>query len=161
MAKVVIGVMGPGNEATTSDKEVAFKLGKLIAKEGWVLLTGGRNKGVMDAASEGAKSAGGLVIGILPTGDRSTFSQHLDIEIITEMKSARNNINVLSSNVVVACGMGAGTASEAAMAIKANKQIVLIDQDETSKKFFQKIGGHLVSFVNNPEDVIESIKKLL
>jgi hypothetical protein len=161
MAKIVIGVMGPGAEATKSDEETAYQIGKLIAKEDWVLLSGGRNDGVMDAVSKGAKSVNGLVVGILPTGDRDTFSEYLDIEIITEMKSARNNINVLSSNVVVACGMGAGTASEVAMAIKANKKIILINQDETSKKFFEKIGKDLITFVDKPEEVIVEIKKLL
>ncbi len=152
--------MGPGLGATEKDIKVAFELGKLIAKESWVLLSGGRNEGVMDAVSKGAKNAGGLVIGILPTGDRSTFSEYLDIEIITEMKSARNNINVLSSKVVVGCGMESGTASEIAMAIKAKKHIVLINQDETSKKFFEKIGKDLVTFVTQPEEVIVAIKKL-
>jgi len=161
MSKIIIGVTGPGLGASKTDTEVAFQIGKLIAQEGWVLLTGGRNQGVMDAASKGAKGVGGLTVGILPTADRKTFSRHVDIEIITEMKSARNNINVLSSQVVVVCGMGAGTASEAAMAIKANKSVVLINQDETSRQFFQNIGGKQVTFVDTPEEVIEEVKRLL
>ena len=63
MRKVIIGVMGPGDRATAVDLENAYQLGKLIAKEGWALLTGGRKAGVMDAASKGAKAAGGLTIG--------------------------------------------------------------------------------------------------
>lgn len=50
MRKIVIGVMGPGDNATPSDLQNAYELGKSIAQEGWVLLTGGRNVGVMDAA---------------------------------------------------------------------------------------------------------------
>jgi len=42
-----------------------------------VLLTGGRNVGVMDAASLGAKAANGLTIGILPTDDTSAMSKRL------------------------------------------------------------------------------------
>ena len=59
MLKTVIGVMGPGNGATSNDIEVAYEVGKLIALENWVLLTGGRNKGVMDVANKGAKEANG------------------------------------------------------------------------------------------------------
>lgn len=66
MAKTVIGVMGPGDNATKEECDSAFELGKLIANKGWILLTGGRNVGVMEAASRGAKEAGGLTIGILP-----------------------------------------------------------------------------------------------
>ena len=66
MRKIIIGVMGRGENATANDLQNAYILGQLIAKQGWVLLTGGRNVGVMDAVSKGAKSADGLTIGILP-----------------------------------------------------------------------------------------------
>ncbi|WP_242044677.1 SLOG cluster 4 domain-containing protein [Anabaena azotica] len=110
MNKIVIGVMGAGEGATANDGENAYKLGELIAQAGWVLLTGGRNVGVMDAASQGAKSANGLTVGILPGTQAEGISVAVDIAIFTDMGNARNNINVLSSHVVIACGMGAGTA---------------------------------------------------
>jgi len=102
--------MGPGDKATTSDINRAYHLGQLIADNGWVLLTGGRNVGVMDAASRGAKMVGGLTIGILPSNDTRAMSDAVDIAIVTDMGNARNSINVLSSDVVIACGMGIGTA---------------------------------------------------
>ena len=49
MSKIIIGVMGPGELATSKDMSNAYRLGKLIAQEGWVLLTGGKNVGVMRA----------------------------------------------------------------------------------------------------------------
>jgi uncharacterized protein (TIGR00725 family) len=49
----IIGVMGPG-KISESQTEECKNLGKLIAKNGWVLLTGGGNDGVMNATSEGA-----------------------------------------------------------------------------------------------------------
>ena len=55
--------------------------------------------------SKGARVAKGLTIGILPTKDRAFISEAVDIPIITDMGSARNNINVLSSDVVIACGV--------------------------------------------------------
>ena len=49
-------------------------------------------------------------------------SPHVDLAIITEMGNARNNVNVMSSNVVVVCGlMGASTVSEVALALKARQ----------------------------------------
>ncbi len=64
---IVIGVMGAGEQASDIDIQLALALGRLIAKEDWVLLSGGRNVGVMDAVNKGAKSEGGLTIGIMPT----------------------------------------------------------------------------------------------
>ena len=72
--KPIVGVMGPGKTETHMDSvdkhvDLAHELGKQIAAHGWLLLTGGRNLGVMDAACRGAKSAGGTTIGILPGPD--------------------------------------------------------------------------------------------
>jgi uncharacterized protein (TIGR00725 family) len=68
---VIVGVMGPGEGATARDREDAYQLGRAIAQEGWSLVTGGRNEGVMDSASRGAKEVGGLTIGVLPSKRRS------------------------------------------------------------------------------------------
>jgi uncharacterized protein (TIGR00725 family) len=126
MAKTIIGVMGPGNGATSKEIETAHHLGQLIAKENWALLTGGRNIGVMEAASKGAQQTGGLTIGILPGEEREQLSAYVDIPICTGRGSARNNINVLTSDIVIACGNGAGTSSEIMLALKAQKPLVLI-----------------------------------
>jgi len=153
--------MGPGNDPTQEDLKNAEKLGRLIAEEGWVLLTGGRQEGVMDAASKGAQEAGGLVIGVLHTADHSGMSEYVDIPIVTGMGGARNNINVLSSDVVIACGMQAGTASEVALAIKAGKQVILLADNEKGKEFFQRLGGNLVVFVNSPEVAVNCVREVL
>ena len=159
--KTIVGVMGPGDGATDSDSWNAQEIGKLIAEKGWILLTGGTNAGVMDAANCGAKQAGGLTIGIMPTSDPSKISEFVDIPIITDMKSARNNINALSSDVVVACGIGAGTASEIALAIKAGKNVILLNDDGDCKKFFLKIGKGKVQVAENPEEAIEMAGKII
>jgi uncharacterized protein (TIGR00725 family) len=161
MRKIIIGVMGPGAGASESDCANAYELGKLIAQEGWVLLTGGRNTGVMHAASSGAKAANGLTIGILPTADDRGMSDAVDIAIITEMGSARNNINVLSSDIVVACGMGAGTASEVALAIKANKRVVLLTDHQDSQHFFTSLSPATVFIAKTPAAAIAIVKEFL
>ncbi|MBO1348505.1 MAG: TIGR00725 family protein [Hormoscilla sp. GUM202] len=154
MKKMIIGVMGPGTGAKAQDLENAYELGRLIAERGWVLLTGGRNVGVMDAASRGAKAANGLTIGILPTSDKTGISPAVDIPIITDLGNARNNINVLSSDVVVACGMGAGTASEIALALKSDKKVILLTDDREAKAFFSQLSPNHVMLSNSPEAAI-------
>ena len=161
MSKTIIGVMGPGAGASKTDCANAYELGKLIAQEGWVLLTGGRNVGVMDAANTGAKTANGLTVGILPTADRSGISKAIDIPIFTDMGNARNNINVLSSDVVIACGMGAGTASEVALAIKANKPVVLLTDHLEGQHFFTSLSTNAVLLAETPVATIEIVKNFL
>ncbi|MGQ3685654.1 MAG: SLOG cluster 4 domain-containing protein [Candidatus Loosdrechtia sp.] len=159
MPKPVVGVIGAGENASLSDVHNAYKLGELIAREGWVLLTGGRDAGVMRAANEGAKQiTGSITIGILPH-ITSPVAPGVDIAIFTGMHNARNNINVLSSNVVVACGAcSAGTISEIALALKAGKTVILLNTDEITNKFFERMKGGCLLFSLSPEDVIAIIK---
>ncbi|NJO77288.1 MAG: TIGR00725 family protein [Cyanobacteria bacterium RM1_2_2] len=158
--KYIIGVMGPGEQATDLDRQIAYQLGTLIAQQGWLLLTGGRNVGVMDAASRGAKQANGLTIGILPTPDAVDVSDAIDIVIPTGMGNARNVINILASHVIVACGMGSGTASEVALALKTGKPVVLLNASPTSQAFFQSLSGD-VRVAQNVEAAIEQAQTLL
>jgi uncharacterized protein (TIGR00725 family) len=162
MAQTIIGVMGPGDGATPDDLALAEELGRLIAQRGWVLLTGGRSAGVMEAASKGAKETGGLTIGILPFNDfdAAKTSAFVDIPIMTGMGEARNAINVLSSQVVLVCGMGSGTASEAALALKANRPVVLVAPDESASRFFASLGNPL-RIANDAGHAVEIVKELL
>lgn len=160
MRKIVIGVMGPGANPSPDDCKNAYELGKLVAQQGWVLLAGGRDVGVMDAASQGAKSAGGLVVGILPTGDTTGMSEAVDIAIVTDMGSARNNINVLSSDAVIACGIGCGTTSEIALALVAKKKVILLNNNPDSQVFFKKLSEENVFVVQTPQEAIALTSKL-
>ncbi len=121
----IVGVMG-GASVDGPTSEMAAELGRRIAEAGFVLLTGGRPSGVMDAASRGAHEAGGLVVGVLPGPDPDDCSAFVDISIATNLADARNLVNVLSSDVVVACPGGAGTLSEVGMALKNRKPLVLL-----------------------------------
>lgn len=161
MKKTIIGVMGPGNSATNADLENAYQIGQLIAQESWVLLTGGRKIGVMDAASRGAKTAGGLTIGILPDDNLNAVSEAVDIPIFTDMGNGRNNINVLSSDVVIACGIGAGTLSEIALATKNQKNVILLNDNLASQAFLKSLSPHQIYLVKTPQEAIATAKKLL
>jgi uncharacterized protein (TIGR00725 family) len=161
MPKVTIGVMGPGMSATAGDVRHAYELGKLIALEQWVILSGGLNLGVMAAVNEGAKSVGGLTIGILPGADRRGMSEHIDLAIVTGMGSARNNINVLSSDVVIACGMSTGTASEVALALRAGKKVILLNEAVEGNDFWKKLGAEDVEIASSPEQAIALTKEFL
>jgi uncharacterized protein (TIGR00725 family) len=128
MRRTVIGVMG-GSKVGDEVAAMANRLGRLIAEHGWILLNGGRNAGVMAASAEGARQAGGTVVGVLPDKNTSQASPHLDIAIVTGMSDARNLINVLSSDVVIACPGSLGTLSEIMLALKNGKHVILLDRE--------------------------------
>ena len=157
--RFIVGVMGPA-KAKKKDLDNARSLGEFIARRGWVVLTGGRDLGVMDAACEGAKRVGGsLTVGILPTA-KDRVSCHVDVPIITEMGSGRNNINVLTSHVVIACGLtGSGTVSEVALAVKGGRPVILVDASPADVAFFRKLGKRLVAAAASPEEAIALIMK--
>jgi uncharacterized protein (TIGR00725 family) len=114
-----------GSKVSDEVAAMAEELGALIARRGWVLLNGGRNKGVMAASARGAKRAGGTVIGILPDRSTKKASPDLDIAVVTGMGDGRNLINVLSSDVVIACPGSLGTMSEVVLALNAGKPVIL------------------------------------
>lgn len=158
---IVVGVLGPGEGATPEDNETAFDLGKAVAEKGWVVLTGGRSFGVMDAAMKGAREADGLTIGVLPNDNAVNSSDHAGIKIMTGMGSGRNVITVLSSHVIVVIGMAAGTASEVALALKSNKKVILLNQDEITIRFFKNVGTYKVMVAGTIEETIRMIEDYL
>lgn len=127
----VIGVMGGAVAEETAIAD-AYAIGRLVAEHDFVLVNGGRNVGVMDASARGASEAGGLVVGILPGDTTDGVSRHVDIAIPTGMGDARNAINVLASDVIVALPGGAGTISEVALALKAGRPVVTVRFDAGS-----------------------------
>jgi uncharacterized protein (TIGR00725 family) len=154
---IIIGVMG-GADVSDRDCRAAYELGGLIAANGWVLLNGGRNCGIMEASAKGALEQGGITVGILPDSDPNNISEFIQIPIITAMGSARNSINVLSSNVVVACCGGAGTISEIALALKHGKPVILMNFSVAPLFEDYRQKGVLTS-ARTPAEVIVIIKR--
>ena len=157
--RTIIGVMG-GGQAEPQILEAAHRLGGLIAEKGWVLLNGGRAAGVMGASARGASERGGLCVGVLPDDEPGRASQYIDIPILTGMGDARNYVNVLSSDVVVACPGRAGTLSEVALALKNRRPVVLLDFDVGPAFDGYREEGLLFS-VGTPEEAVHRIEEIL
>jgi uncharacterized protein (TIGR00725 family) len=156
--RTVIGVMGGGSaDATVS--ALAHEIGALIAAEGWVLLNGGRNCGVMAASAAGAAEAGGLVIGVLPGDDFSGVAPGVSVALPTGMGDARNVINILASHVVVALPGGAGTVSEVAHALKAGRAVVVVGWDPGD--VLRHAGGSRLTIVTEAAEAVEAVKQFL
>ena len=161
MRRPIIGIMGAGASASAQDLRYAEELGRLVAEQGWIVLTGGRPDGVMDAASRGAHDvAGGLVLGILPS-EHGGVSEHVDVAVFTGLGHARNVVNVLTSTIVVACGVsGAGTASEAALALKTGKPLILLAPTPEAEAFFRTLDD-AVLVAHDPREAIDRARAAL
>ena len=161
MRRPVIGVMGAG-EPSPRYLTAARELGRMLAERGWIVLTGGRPEGVMAAASAGAKEvAGSLTLGILP--GISGAGPDVDVAVFTGMGEARNAINVLSSDVIVACGVeGPGTLSEVALALKADKIVILLQPSEPTRLLIRSLApaGRLLE-ADAPGDVVQILEQTL
>jgi uncharacterized protein (TIGR00725 family) len=162
MRRAIVGVMGAGEPSLSSEAD-ARELGRLIAERGWVLLTGGWPVGVMAAACAGAKEVpGSLTLGILPSSSGGAGAD-VDVAVFTGMGDARNAVNVLSSDVVVACGVeGPGTASEVALGLKAAKPVILLGASPAAAAFFQELhcAGRLLQ-AGSASETIRLIEEVL
>jgi len=118
----VIAVIGGRNEATALLKE-AEEAGRLIAAGGAVLVSGGLS-GVMESASKGARSAGGLTVGILPQDDTLGANRYIDVAVATGLGIGRNVIIARTADALIAIGGEYGTLSEIAFALQLGKPVI-------------------------------------
>jgi uncharacterized protein (TIGR00725 family) len=155
--RIVIGVMGSGAPLSEAERDTAYRLGRLIAESGWVLVTGGRACGVMDAASQGAREAGGLVLGVLPDADLHGCSPYVDVPVLTGIGDARNLVNALTSRVLLALPGGPGTVSEVALALKAGRTVLTVGWD-LSAAFPAQAGTGQLRVVADPDDTVAAVR---
>jgi uncharacterized protein (TIGR00725 family) len=118
----VIAVIG-GRRAEKFLLIEAREAGRLIAERGALLVTGGLG-GVMEAASEGAQSAGGITIGILPHDNKEGANQYVDVPLATGLGVGRNVIIARTADAAIAIGGGYGTLSEIAFALQMGKPVI-------------------------------------
>ena len=130
-----IAVLG-GRIESDDILKAAEETGRLIAERGATLICGGMG-GVMEAACKGAKSAGGLTVGILPVTDANLGNAYLDVIIPTGMGDARNALIVNSVQGAIAVGGKYGTLSEIAYALQRNLPIASLHSWDVDPSVFQ------------------------
>lgn len=147
---LIVAVIGDGQcDATTAAEAEA--VGRVLAQAGAILVCGGLG-GVMEAACRGAKSVGGITVGILPGLDRRAANAYVDIPVVTGMGQARNLIVVRTAQAVVAVHGGYGTLSEIAHALKVGLPVVGLGTWELGKP-----GEHVdvIHRADEPEEAAE------
>ena len=120
----VVSVIGAG-ECTPEQAQLAEEVGRLLAENGVVLVSGGRS-GVMEAACRGAQHAGGITIGLLPGSDISDGNQYLTVALPTGLGHARNALVALAGSAIISIGGGCGTLSEIGFALKTGRRVITL-----------------------------------
>jgi uncharacterized protein (TIGR00725 family) len=119
---MIIAIIGDSS-CSPEEAKLAENVGELLAQRGATIVCGGLG-GVMEAVCRGAKSKGGLTVGILPGQDSSMANPWVDIPVVTGIGEARNIAVVKSAQTVIAIGGGYGTLSEIAYALKNNIPVI-------------------------------------
>lgn len=117
-----IGVLGP-HECGEDDLRLGREVGAAIARAGAVLVCGGLD-GMMAAAAEGAKSAGGTTVGILPGDDASKANPFIDLPLPTGLGAYRNALIARVCDAVIAVRGHYGTLSEIGFALRLKVPVV-------------------------------------
>jgi len=85
----------------------------------------------------------------------------VEVVIPTGLGEARNNLVVLASDALVCCGMSAGTASEAALALRAGKPLVLVAPADGSMSFLRSLRRGEPIAAADAEAAIAALRRVL
>jgi len=119
-----VGMIGPG-DAGACECDAARRIAGALAAAGMAMVCGGRG-GVMAAASQGAREAGGIAIGILPEEDERHANPYLSIALPTGMGEMRNALIARSAICLVAVGYNLGTLSEMVLGLKWERPVFVL-----------------------------------
>ncbi len=145
--KTRISVFG-GRDINESIYKDAYELGKLLAKERYLVYCGGGN-GVMEAVSKGVHVGGGTCVGILKGSSLDEMNDYITIPVSTNMGITRNALLAYNCDTAVAISGKYGTLSEIAYAMQLEKPVVGLHSWDLE---------NLIN-VNTPHEVIQFIKE--
>lgn len=134
----VFGTSDPSDRESVAEAE---KLGYALAKNGWVVVTGGYGA-AMEAANRGAHNAGGFSVGVTCSVFSRQPNRHLDENLVTQSLLERLETLLVLGDGYVAGKGGTGTLAEIALAWEyINKRIVPRKPLVLLGKFWEALPG--------------------
>jgi uncharacterized protein (TIGR00730 family) len=102
----------PGKEPQWAD--AARDIGRLLAAEGWRLVYGAGDMGLMGLVAGAAQANGGTTLGVIPRHliQREGLHTRLTTVIITENMHERKKVMFMNADAIVVLPGGAGTLDE-------------------------------------------------
>jgi hypothetical protein len=170
--KLTIGVMGSsGGELQAEVKKKVFRLGEAIAARDAILITGGC-PGLPYEAVRGAKTKGGMTVGISPglsieehQGKYRSPIEDFDVLIYTGSGLVGREItNIRSCDIIVIVGGRTGTLGELAIAYDEGRLLGVLTETggiteivETILHVTAKKTGACVLYDADPEKLIDRL----
>jgi uncharacterized protein (TIGR00725 family) len=171
--KYQIAVIGPAGaeEYPTNDApkdsvyEQAFLIGRLLAENNCIVVTGGKS-GIMSTAAEGAKSvADSITVGVVKGKYRFTANEFIDVELVSgAMADGLDEYQIITMcDGVILLGGGAGTLEEIAISYRQEKPMVALRgtggwADKLANTYLDERKRILIESAETPE---QAVKKLL
>jgi uncharacterized protein (TIGR00725 family) len=150
--RVQISVVGKGAR-DEGLAPIAEEVGRRLAEAGAVVVCGGLT-GVMEATARGVSTAGGTVIGVIPSSDAEDANPYCTHVIATGIGQARNLAVVSSGDAVIAVGGEWGTLSEIAYARALGRAVVAIESWQPSGTGAMS-GGPGIEIASDPATAVE------
>ena len=154
--KGLITIIG-SSKADEKQLEAAGITARILAEEGWGLMSGGRG-GVMESAARAHSEAGGFSIGMLPGDDKTDGNPYNSLILPTGIGFARNMSNVLAGEGVIVVGGGPGTLSELGYALIYCKPLLMLSFLKGVSAFEESVirevdSGASIAFIRKKNDL--------
>ena len=172
--KYQIGVMGSAADLKYNKtvKDLAEKLGKLIAQSGNITVYGAEKDydSLSTSAARGAKNAGGLTVGITYGKGKDVWDKdgNTDILIVSglERGGGREFVLVNSCDGIIAVSGGSGTMTEMLIAYQLNIPIVVMKgtggwADKMAGQYFDDRKRLKAEPAATPEEAVKKIINLI
>ncbi len=136
MDKPIVTIFGSGRtKAEQPAYSIAFETGSVLAEAGFTIANGGYG-GTMQAAAQGARQAGGTIIGVTCTAFKSKPNPYISREISTASLDERLQKLIELGRAYIVLGGGTGTLVELAMVwelknkhfLETDKPVILVGE---------------------------------
>lgn len=169
MAKALqIGVMGSDADLNYSEEiaKRAYDVGRLIAERGHITVYGAEKDldSLSTSAARGAKSAGGLTVGVTYQRGMDIWDKEGSTDVIivsgSERGGGREMVLVNSCNAIILISGGSGTLSEAAIAYQMNIPLVALVgtggwADKLAGTYIDERRRFIVEKATTPEEAVD------
>ncbi|HIA91835.1 TPA: hypothetical protein EYO12_01810 [Candidatus Saccharibacteria bacterium] len=166
-----------GGKTVETGHTIAFDAGVAIAKAGHQIMTGA-TVGLPDRAAQGAKSVGGISVGISPAATKLAHTkkyrlptESYDVILFTGLHYiGRDVLLISSSDAVIFIGGRLGTLHEFTIAMEQHKPCgVLLGAGGTTEEFddvmraagMRDFAAHRVVFDTDPVRLVRSVEEML